>query len=160
GPLKPVADKVSEKRFRFVLRNLMYLWNFQGVILALAEKGHKVVITTSPYDLKIPDELRQLARSLELPYRGINFGLTYERDDWWGPASRMIRDVTNLLHYRRPEYRDAPALAARAERKAGPISTILFPRFLNRTPRTASGLRAFFRFLDAGLPIDQEIVRE
>ncbi len=155
-----MADRVSEKRFRFVLRNLMYLRNFQSVILALAEGGNKVVVTTSPYDLKIPDELRQLARSLEQPYRGINFGLTYERDDWWGPASRMIRDVTNLLHYRRPEYRDAPALAARAERKAGPIATILFPRVLNRMPRIATGLRSLFRFFDAGLPVDREIVRE
>jgi FkbM family methyltransferase len=151
---------VSEKRFRFVLRNLMYLRNFQGVIQALADRGHKIVITTSPYDLKIPEELRQLARSLETPYRGISFGLTYEREDWWAPASRLIRNVANLLHYRRPEYKDAPALTARAERRAGPVPTILFPRVLCSFPLVARALRMFVRFLDAGLPPDRAIISE
>jgi FkbM family methyltransferase len=151
---------VSENRFRFVLRNLMYLRNFQSVIQALADRGHKIVITTSPHDIKIPEELRQLARSLETPYRGITFDLTHEREDWWAPASRFVRNVANLLHYRRPEYKDASALAARAERRAGRVATFLLPRALCGFPRVTGALRTFVKFLDTGLPPDKAIIDE
>src|SRR5262249_8105211 len=136
------ATRLSDKRFRFILRNLMYLRNFQGLVEVLAATGHEVAITTSPHDLKIPDELRQLARNLEHPYRGISFGLTHERADWWAPSSRLLRNIANLLHYRRPEYRNAPALTARAERRAGLVPRLLFPRALCSLPNVARTLRA------------------
>jgi FkbM family methyltransferase len=138
----------------------MYLRNFQGLVEALAATGHHVAISTSPHDLKIPDELRQLARKLEHPYRGISFGLTHERADWWAPSSRLVRNIANLLHYRRPEYKNAPALTARAERRAGLVPRLLFPRALCSMPRAARILRAAVRFLNAGIPPDKKIVRE
>ena len=150
---------MSQERFRFVIRNLMYLRNFQGAIRDLADSGHSIVITTSPQDLKIPDELREVAQKLEDSYRTVNFGLTQERQDWWAPASRLLRNLANLLHYRRPEYRNASALAARAERRAGPAA-ILFPRWLCGFPGVAEALRAVFRFLDNGLPPDKAIIDE
>ena len=58
-----MAIALSEKRFRFVLRNLMYLRNFEGIVSGLADRGYKIYITTSPKDLKVPPELRELARA-------------------------------------------------------------------------------------------------
>ena len=155
-----MADRVSEKRFRFVLRNLMYLRNFQGVIQVIAERGDTIVITTSPYDRKVPPELRDLASDLEARYPNVTFGLTEEREDWWAPVCRFTRNIGNLLHYRRPEYRDAPALTARVERRAGRIWPLLLPRALNRLPRVVGALQRAVGFLDAGLPADRAIVRE
>ena len=113
-----MAIALSEKRFRFVLRNLMYLRNFEGIVRALADRGYKIYITTSPKDRKVPAELRELARALEERYpQGVSFGITYERDDWWAPASRFTRNIGNLLHYRRRHYADCPG-ACRARRAA------------------------------------------
>src|SRR5262245_66653955 len=124
-----MAIEVSEKRFRFVLRNLMYLRNFDGIIRGLAERGYKVYITTSPKDRKVPPELRELARSLDEAYPlSVSFGITQERDDWLTPSSRFTRNIGNLLHYRRRYYRDCPALTERAERRAGRVARFVFPR--------------------------------
>ena len=61
-----MAIALSEKRFRVVLRNLMYLRNFEGVIKGLADRGYKIYITTSPKDRKVPPELRELASALPM----------------------------------------------------------------------------------------------
>src|SRR5512143_4073930 len=130
-----MAIALSEKRFRFVLRNLMYLRNFEGLVRGLADRGYKIYITTSPKDRKVPPELRELARALEERYpQGVSFGITYERDDWWAPAARFTRNIGNLLHYRRRHYADCPALTERAERRAGYVARVVLPRFLNRFP--------------------------
>lgn len=138
----------------------MYLRNFQSVIQALAERGHEVVITTIPYDRKVPSELRKLANELETRYPNVRFGLTHEREDLWAPVCRFTRNIGNLLHYRRPDYRDAPALAARAEGRAGRVWTLLLPRALSRLPGLANALRGMVQFIHAGLPADKAIVRE
>ena len=155
-----MAIELSEKRFRFVLRNLMYLRNFEGIVRGLAEQGHKVFITTSPRDRKVPAELRSLARSLEECHPGVSFGITYERNDWWAPASRFTRNIGNLLHYRRRNYEDCPALTERVERRAGRVATTLLPRSLSRVPFVVGGLSRVVRFLDAGIPADRNIIHE
>ena len=138
----------------------MYLRNFQGVIQTLAEQGHEVVITTSPHDRKVPSELRKLANSLETGSLRVRFGLTHEREDLWAPICRFTRNIGNLLRYRRREYRNAPALAARAESRAGRIWTLLLPRALTQVPGVANALRRVVQLIDSGLPADKTIVRE
>lgn len=156
-----MAIALSEKRFRFVLRNLMYLRNFEGIVRGLADRGYKIYITTSPKDRKVPAELRELARALEERYpQGVSFGTTYERDDWWAPAARFTRDIGNLLHYRRRNYADCPALTERAERRAGNLARFALPRFLSRFPLVVGGLSGTVKFLDGGLPASRVIVRE
>lgn len=156
-----MAIALSEKRFRFVLRNLMYLRNFEGIVRGLADGGHKIYITTSPKDRKVPPELRELARSLEERYpQGVSFGITHERDDWWAPASRFTRNIGNLLHYRRRHYRDCPALTERAERRAGHLTRFALPRFLSHLPWAVVGLSKSVKFLDSGLPPSREIIGE
>ena len=156
-----MAIALSEKRFRVVLRNLMYLRNFEGVIKGLADRGYKIYITTSPKDRKVPPELRELAHCLEERYpQGVSFGITYERDDWWAPAARFTRNIGNLLHYRRRNYADCPALTERAERRAGHLARFALPRFLNRFPLVVGGLSGTVKFLDGGLPASREIVKE
>ena len=115
-----MAIALSEKRFRFVLRNLMYLRNFEGVIKGLADRGYKIYITTSPRIAKCrPSSASLLVASRSVIPQGVSFGITYERDDWWAPAARFTRNIGNLLHYRRRNYADCPALTERAERRAG-----------------------------------------
>jgi len=139
----------------------MYLRNFEGIVRGLADRGHKIYITTSPKDRKVPPELRELAHRLEERYpQGVSFGITYERDDWWAPASRFTRNIGNLLHYRRRHFHDCAALTERAERRAGHLASIALPRFLSRFPFVVGGLSGVIRFLDAGLPANRDIVRE
>ena len=149
------------KRFRFVLRNLMYLRNFQGVIQTLAERGHKILITTSPHDLKVPAELRELAGASRHLIGGSAFGLTHEREDWWAPASRFIRNVGNLLALPPASIQGLPgAYGACRTTGRGRAQPFVFPRVLVPAPLWPVGSAGFVRFLDAGLPPDKAIVEE
>ena len=88
----------------------------------------------------------------------MSFGITYERDDWWAPASRFTRNIGNLLHYRRRNYADCPALTERAERRAGHVARFALPRFLSRFPLLVEGLSAIRqipRWWTSGEPRDR-----
>jgi FkbM family methyltransferase len=151
---------LSKKRFRFVLRNLMYLRNFDGIVRGLAAQGHRILITTSPRDRKVPPELRELARKLEADYPFVSFDTTQEREDWWAPASRFTRNIGNLLHYRLRNFEDYPALTERVERRAGYVAKLALPRFLHRFPALVRGLSGVIKFIDSGIPADRAIIRE
>jgi FkbM family methyltransferase len=138
----------------------MYLRNFDGIVRGLAAKGHRVLITTSPRDRKVPPELRELARKLEADYPFVTFDITHERDDWWAPASRFTRNIGNLLHYRVRDFDDYPALTERVERRAGHAAKFALPRLLYRFPALVGALSRIIKFIDSGLPADRAIMRE
>ncbi len=151
---------MSVIKFRILLRNLMYLRNFEPVVRALAERGHDIFITTSVYDRKVPDELRDLAERLAAEQANVRFGLTHERADMWGTLARWLRRTRNALRYRRPEYADAPALAERAILRLDPVTR----RIVTLPPFRAKGLNHAVTWLltqcDRAIPPDRTIVAE
>ncbi len=151
---------MSAYRYRILLRNLLYLRNFEPVVRQLAERGHDITITTSIHDRKVPPELTALAERLEDEYRNVRFGLTHERADLWGTLGRVLRVLRNALRYRRKEYADAPALAARAITRLDPVSRriINLPAF-RWTPLNTACAWTLAQF-DRALPADREIVRQ
>lgn len=151
---------LSVFRYRILLRNLLYLRNFEPVIRQLAEHGHDITITTSIYDRKVPPELTALAERLEDDYQNVRFGLTHERADMWGTMARMLRVLRNALRYRRKEYAEAPALAARAILRLDGLTRriVNLPPF-RWTPVNNACAWTLAQF-DRALPADREIVRQ
>lgn len=151
---------MSAIKFRIVLRNLLYLRNFEPALRGLADQGHDILITTSIYDRKVPKELRQLAEDLADRYPNLRFGLTRERVDMWGQLARFLRGYRNALRYRRPEYADAPALAARAMSRIDPVSRRLLGLSVFRN-KTVNRFAAWLvTQCDRAIPPDRGIVAE
>lgn len=155
-----MSRPVSGLKFRILLRNLLYLRNFEPVIRRLAENGHDILITTSIYDRKVPSELRDLADRLASDHPNLRFGVTHERADMWGTLARWLRGARNALRYRRPEYAASAALAGRANHRLDPITRrfFLLPPFRSVAINDAASW--LFTQCQRAIPDDKTIVQE
>jgi FkbM family methyltransferase len=151
---------VSATKFRILLRNLMYLRNFEPVVRRLAENGHEILITTSVHDRKVPQELRDLADRLEADHANVRFGLTLDRADMWGTLARWLRAARNALRYRRPEYADAAALADRAFKRVDPLTRALVKLPVFRIEPLNRALTWLLTQCDRAIPADSAILVE
>lgn len=151
---------MNRSSYRILLRNLMYLRNFEPVIRRLADAGHDILITTSIYDRKVPPELRRVADDMAEEYPNLRFGLTHERDDMWSQLARKLRSYRDALRYRRHEYADASALAGRAMSRIDPVSRFIvnLPLFRNGAVNRASSW--LIAQCDRAIPPDRTIVDE
>lgn len=150
-------------RFRLLLRNLLYLRNFESIIRRLAGDGHEVLITSSPNDRKVPAELRVLANRLKAEYPTVSFGTTAERTGFWQPLAVWLRTTRNALRFRRPEYASAPALADRAINRQsflGPVTRRLVGLAPFRNRRINDAANWLLKVCDRAMPPDRAIVQE
>jgi FkbM family methyltransferase len=151
---------LPHKKFRVLLRNLMYLRNFEGSLRALAEQGHEIQITSSIHDRKVPKELQDRALKLEEEFPNLSFGVTYEREDYWANLEVLLQSLRNFLRYQRPEYRNAPALAARAEKRVPAAARLLFKVPGMRAKPVLAALTYVVRAMDMAIPADKTIRAE
>jgi hypothetical protein len=100
-------------RILFVMRNTIYVRNFESTLRMLAERGHDVhiVAAPNPYAGDLPDRLSAFS-----PRISFSTPPKQRRSDTH--LARELRRGLDYLRYLEPEYRDAPKLRRRAEEKA------------------------------------------
>ena len=108
---------MKQLKILFVMRSKIYLRNFESVIRALAEAGHRLDITVSSDDRKVPDSVNDLAQALDDDHQQVWFGTTRERSDFWTAFAEDIRAIRNYLRYLDPVYAGAELLRERAEKR-------------------------------------------
>jgi hypothetical protein len=100
-------------RILFVMRNTIYVRNFESTLRRLAERGHDVHIVAdpNPYAGDLPERLAACSPR-------ITFGAPPKQRRADTHLARELRRGLDYLRYLEPEYRDAPKLRRRAEEKA------------------------------------------
>ena len=100
-------------RILFVMRNTIYVRNFESTLRRLAERGHDihVVATPNPYAGDLPERLSAFSPR-------ITFAEPPKQRRADTHLARELRRGLDYLRYLEPEYQDAPRLRQRAEEKA------------------------------------------
>lgn len=106
-------------RILFVMRNTIYVRNFESTLRMLAQRGHKVHIVAKPHRVL---NLTNLAGQLAAGCPGVTHGPPPEGPiDGWALLSEQLRRGVDYLRYQRPEYRHASKLRQRARNYAPPF---------------------------------------
>ena len=98
----------------FFARHFTYLRNFESVLCALAERGHRVHVVAER------DEAfggREMIDQLMSRYPGITAGAAPERADGWYRIATKLRLTLDYLRYLEPAYDSTPRLRIRAEER-------------------------------------------
>ncbi|MBI2828464.1 MAG: hypothetical protein HYX77_04225 [Acidobacteria bacterium] len=142
-------------KYLFFARHFTYLRNFDSVLRALAERGHRVHVASER------DEVfggREMIDRLTREYPGITAGSAPERADGWYRIATKLRLTLDYLRYLEPAYETTPRLRTRAE--------VRVPRLLLwvlRLPvfRGARGRRRLARLLlgwERAIPYDPGVL--
>jgi hypothetical protein len=135
----------------FFMRSTVYVRNFESTLRLLAERGHDVHVVADPH-LPESDELierlcteREQITHSDAPPVGFNA---------WSFLGLELRRAIDYLRYLRPEFRDAPKLRVRAERRAPPfvLAALRKPALASSPGRAA--LSRVLRWLDRAIPHD------
>ena len=103
-------------RILFSVRNPSYVRHYEGVIRALAARGHRVDLVTERFGKsEWPASVLALASSCS----GVQLGTmpSLAMDPWWELATRL-RQARFYLRFLDPQYRGMPGLLARARDRA------------------------------------------
>lgn len=101
-------------KYLFFARHFTYIRNFESVICALAERGHRVHVAAER------DEAfggREMIDRLTGRYPGVTAGWAPERADGWYRLATKLRLTLDYLRYLEPAYESTPRLRARAEER-------------------------------------------
>lgn len=142
--------------YLFFARHFTYLRNFESVICALAERGHRVHIAAER------DEAfggREMIDRLTSRYAGVTAGWAPERTDGWHRLAGKLRLTLDYLRYLEPAYESTPRLRARAEERVPRLllGALRLPLFRGR-----AGRKRLARLLSAwerAIPCDAGILR-
>src|SRR5690606_27397481 len=136
----------------FLMRNLMYLRNFEGTVRELAARGHQVVVGFEEARDKSPPEIRQAADRLLADCPSVELRPVPPRRDGWSilaHQARVLRDHTRYLH---PRYAKATRCAQRAASLVHPwLRRLAFSRCPDPLAR-AQRLAGLTRRIEAALP--------
>ena len=143
-------------KYLFFARHFTYLRNFESVLCALAERGHRVHVAAER------DEAfggREMIDRLTRGYPGITAGPAPERADGWYRVATKLRLTLDYLRYLEPAYETTPRLRARAETRVPRLllGALRLPMF-----RGALGRRRLARLLlgwERAIPHDPAVVR-
>lgn len=147
-------------KFLLLMRNLMYLRNYEVLVRELAERGHHVVIGYEDARDKAPPEIKEAADRLAADWRGsVELrGVPGRADAWSGLAhqARVLRDYTRYQH---PRYQAATRCAERAGSLLHPsLRRLAFPD--GRAPEDrAEKIATWSHRVEAALPEDKAIGR-
>src|ERR1051325_3464856 len=100
-------------RILFVMRNTIYVRNFDSTLRLLAERGHDVHVLADPNP-----HAGDLVARLSSASPRLTFGRPPKQRLADTYLARELRRGIDYLRYLEPEYRDAPKLRQRAEEKA------------------------------------------
>ncbi len=155
-----MGQPVKNLKILFVMRSKIYLRNFESVIRALAEAGHRLDITVSADERKVPDAINDLAQELEDRYRHVWFGTTLERSDFWTKFVEDIRALRNYLRYLAPAYASADLLRERAEKRLPAPAAFCARRGLFRSKAITRFCESLTRLIERSIPADRRIVAQ
>jgi hypothetical protein len=100
-------------RILFVMRNTIYVRNFESTLRLLAERGHDVHVVADPNP-----HAGDLVERVSSASPRITFSRPPKQRRADTYLARELRRGLDYLRYLEPEYRDAPKLRRRAEEKA------------------------------------------
>ena len=143
----------------FVMRNKLYLRNFESVIRQLADAGHRLEITVTADERKVPDSANALARALEDRYADLWFGTTLERSDIWARLAEDLRALRNFLRYLEPAYAEAELLRERAERRLPWPAALCVRLGLFRWPAFVRLVACASELMERAIPVDRKILK-
>jgi hypothetical protein len=139
----------------FLMRNTVYVRNFESTLRLLDKRGHRVHIVADEHDfLDSSDHIARLCD--ECP--GISYGPAPERvPNGWSLLGRHLRRGIDYLRYLGPEYRDATKLRERARRTAPPFVqfALRWPMVDSRVGRSL--MSRVLRWCDRALPRDPAV---
>jgi hypothetical protein len=143
-------------KYLFFARHFTYLRNFESVLCALAERGHRVHVAAEREEAFGG---REMIDRLTRGYPGITAGSAPERADGWYRIATKLRLTLDYLRYLEPAYESTPRLRTRAETRVPRVllGALRLPMF-----RGARGRRRLARLLlgwERAIPHDPDIVR-
>ena len=128
-------------RILFSVRNPAYVRYYDGVLRALAARGHTVELVTQAGKRAWPASMVALAD--DCPQIRLSTLPDVAFDPWWELASRL-RQARFYLRFLRPEYQQTPELLSRARARAPGVAV----RFGEWVGRRAAARSAMVRVID------------
>ncbi len=140
----------------FISRHSGYLRNFDGVIRALAARGHHVRIALEKQDHPSGSPELMAALLAASPNVSVTTAPVRARGEH-ASRVRQLRLAIDYLRFREPAYEKAPHLRERAEARApeAVVRWLEHPIGKRRQGRQAIG--AFLRWLEQAVPVSQPI---
>ena len=164
---KTVADETAippepgtGKRFVFVLRNILYVRNFEWPIRAMAKAGHHITVILGDRNETSVDAEQQVERLQRDLGDRISVESTAAK---LGRQRRLVTDIQSardILFYTGEHYEQAAFARERIVVKATPVARFLFARELFRSPRISTRTKAFLKSLYDAVPADEAITRK
>lgn len=147
------------KVFAFVLRNILYVRNFEWPIRELAKAGHRVVVLIGDREETSRDAEQQinlLQHDLgdRLSIQSINTDEEYQR--------RLMLDIQSsrdILFYSGDHYKQAQFARERIVAKSTPFARFLFSRAFFRSEKAASRAKRWLKALYEAVPAEASIIR-
>ena len=144
------------KRILFVMRNPVYLRNFESTIALLASRRHRVHVAFEGSKARVEDEDAIIA-DLAAGYPNVTWDSAPKGDTRWLRFSRRLRMARNHLRYLEPRYRDATKLRARAARHSPRLMRLFAASPLARSFMVRRQLDRGLAALDAALPVSPKL---
>ncbi|MEQ1896004.1 MAG: hypothetical protein ABL971_01295 [Vicinamibacterales bacterium] len=140
----------------FIARHSGYLRNFDGVIGALAARGHQVRLALERQDHPSGSPELMTALLAGSPNVSVTTAPVRARGEH-AARVRQLRLAIDYLRFREPAYRKTPHLRERAEARApeAVVRWLEHPLGKRRVGRRAIG--AFLRWLEQAVPVSQPI---
>ena len=143
-------------KYLFFARHFTYLRNYESVLCALAERGHRVHVAAER------DEAfggREMVDRLTSRYPGITSGWAPERADGWYRLATKLRLTLDYLRYLEPAYETTPRLRTRAETRVPRLLLGVLRLPIFRGPRGRRRLARLLVGWERAIPHDPGIMR-
>ncbi len=149
--------KGAPKTLLFLVRNLLYLRNFEAPIRALLDRGHRLAVLHDPAK-NLPEEITRQVEALKDAYPdALSFGLAHGRSDFRRRIADELHTARDILRYRTPDFQNATSLRRRASAKATPLARAVYDRDKYADPERNRRADQRLAALDARLPPDDAI---
>jgi len=141
-----------------VLQHPGYVRNYESTIVALARRGHQVVLGFN--SLKRRDGDQRLVEELAAAEPNVRYvaGALPDRSDGWRLLLGGVRAGRDYVRYLTPAYAGAHALRGRIEQKFSRLFVVLARGLCRLAPRLAPAmLDAVLRQVERAIPADRAI---
>ncbi len=106
----------------FIMPNTHYVRNFESVIVALADKGHSVILGLERGVDTVPPEVQSFVDALLLTHGGgIKIVALPKQQSFWSEAAAQLRAWRDYSRYFLPLHQRARRCADRAASSAHPV---------------------------------------
>ena len=143
----------------FIMPNAHYVRNFESVIAALAERGHRVVLGLEQGLETVPPEVEKFVKGLLAAHAGsIEIMRLPERRSFWSGGARQLRAWRDYSRYFLAPHKQAHRCAERAARYVVPPLRVL-DRMPQRFREPAARLIGkFCAWAEEVLPVEPQAV--